>query len=148
MLTEDHDIALTHFASLYSSYYSAPLFFACIILFLLTSCFYTPVYSSVYSASYSASPLHLLTPIIPLTNPLQIADQFLTKHLLNFVYKATGPPIYKPAAKGCKRVSTWPSIYILIISITAYPPLLFLDLQVTSAGLKSSSSKLSRLSSI
>ena len=75
----------------------------------------------LHSAPYSASPLRLLTPVIPLTNPLQVADQFLTKHLVNFVYKAIGPPVYKPAAKGCKRVSAWPSIYILILSVTAYP---------------------------
>ena len=35
-------------------------------------------------------------------------------------------------------MSAWPSIYILILSVTAYPPLLSLDLQVTGAGLKSS----------
>ena len=114
---------------------------------------YAPLFTHLfthplYSAPYSASPLHLLTPIIPLTNPLQIADQFLIKHLVNFIYKAIGPPLYKPAAKGCKSVSSWPSIYILILSVTAYPPLLSLNLQVTSAGLKSSFFKLSRLSSI
>ena len=76
----------------------------------------------LYSAPYSASPLRLLTPVIPLTNPLQVADQFLTQHLVNFVYKSIGPPVYKPAAKGCKRVSAWPSIYILIFSVTASPP--------------------------
>jgi hypothetical protein len=87
---------------------------------------YAPLFTHLfthplYSAPYSASPLCLLTPVIPLTNPLQVADQFLTKHLVNFVYKAIGPPVYKPAAKGCKRVSAWPSIYILILSVTAYP---------------------------
>ena len=87
---------------------------------------YAPLFTHLfthplYSAPYSASPLHLLTPIIPLTNPLQVADQFLTKYLVNFVYKAIGPPVYKPAAKGCKRVLAWPSIYILILSVTAYP---------------------------
>ena len=64
----------------------------------------------LYSAPYSASPLRLLTPVIP-----------LTKHLVNFVYKAIGPSVYKPAAKGCKRESAWPSIYILILSVTVYP---------------------------
>ena len=86
---------------------------------------YAPLFTHLfthplYSAPYSASPLCLLTHIIPLTNPLQVADQFLTKHLVNFVYKAIGPPVYKPAAKGCKRVSAWPSIYILILSVTAH----------------------------
>src|SRR5437899_8867066 len=66
---------------------------------------YAPLFTHLithplYSAPYSASPLRLLSPITPLTNHLQMADQFLTKHLVISAYKATGPHVYKPAAKG------------------------------------------------
>src|SRR4029434_5664326 len=59
LLTEHHDITLTHFALPYSSCYSAPLFFACMTSFLLTSCLCTPVYSSVYSSPLLSTLLSL-----------------------------------------------------------------------------------------
>ena len=93
----------------------------------------------LYSAPYSASPLCLLTPVIPLTNLLQVADQFLIKHLVNFVDKAIGPPVYKPAAKRLQEsVSLALNIHPHSLCHCLSPPL-SLDLQVTSAGLKSSS---------
>src|SRR5207245_9942880 len=59
----------------------------------------------LYSTPYSASPLCLLSPITPLTNHLQMADQFLNKHLVISAYKATDPHLYNQAAKGAKQQS-------------------------------------------
>ena len=93
---------------------------------------------SLGSAACSGSPHWWLSLITLLINCLSISYQSLTKHLVICAYRATAPPVYKPAAKGCKEVSASLSIKRPhSLSLTVYKLYLCLwTCRSLSAGLK------------
>jgi len=110
MIHMHYVIAYAHLASIYSSHASPPLFRAqCNDL-------------SIFLVMHPFLPMLLLIPLaqqlvqaLPIVDSawlhcLSITYQFLTKHLVICAYRATAPPVYKPVAKGCKEVSSSPSI--------------------------------------
>ena len=134
MLPMHYVITYAHLALIYSSHASPPLFWPpCndFHLFLVMHPF-LPMFCSFpwLSSLFRLSP--------SMTQPDYTAYQLLTKHLVICAYRATAPPVYKPAAKGCKEVSASPSIKRpQSLSLTLYKlPLCLWTCRSLSAGLK------------
>ena len=114
MIHMHYVIAYAHLASIYSSHAFPPSLLGPMQWFFHILG-YAPLFTYVFahslgSAACSGSPHRWLSLITLLTDCLPISYQSLTKHFVICAYRATAPPVYKPAAKGCKEVSASPWI--------------------------------------